>query len=259
MSISIRELKKDVLGQDISISVILRRAILVAKAKGDKENEAWMTAELNGYEDTGEPPKFRILYGQPMLYNPYAGWEILHYRIADEQIVELLTSMPITCPIAQVEQYAQSAEGTMLHYGERFEQYINSTLNKIGKPALSLTNTQFQKIVEVVRNKLFEWVSQFPDEVETRKDRDVMPHEKTWKDSVENHPIRYALLIVIGTAIIVAGIMGWIQKNREDNLTIRCETEKTGMKNDYEAQIRELRSKLAEAEDNKPRPASIPK
>jgi hypothetical protein len=48
-----------------------------------------MSAELNGYEDTGEPPTYRILHGQPMVHTPFRGLEILHYQIADERIVEI--------------------------------------------------------------------------------------------------------------------------------------------------------------------------
>jgi hypothetical protein len=40
--------------------------------------------------------------------------------------------------------------------------------------------------------------------------------------------------------------MGWIQKTREDNLTTRCETEKVGLKNDLESQVRDLKAQIAE-------------
>jgi hypothetical protein len=69
---------------------------------------------------------------------------------------------------------------------------------------------------------------------------------KSWSKSVEDHPLRYALLIVVATAFLVAGIMGWIQSERIANLTDKYEAEKQGMKNDYEAQIRELKAQINE-------------
>lgn len=219
MAAVIRDIKKDVLEKTVSISVLLRRAILIAKTRHDKENEAWMTAELNGYE--GQPenvPKYRILYGQPMIHNPYVGWELLHYQIADDEIVEYLTSMPITAPIAQVEAYSEAPEGTMLQYAERFEQYIRSHMNKIGKPALSLTNTQFQKIIEVVRNKLFDWVAELPEEkgslpteVKTlpngTRDVLIMPEKITLKWLWHSVPIGFWLwFLSLIVASFVAGV-----------------------------------------------------
>ncbi|HKG97642.1 MAG TPA: hypothetical protein VKA97_07500, partial [Pyrinomonadaceae bacterium] len=62
-------------------------------------------------------------------------------------------------------------------------------------------------------------------------------------------------LLVISTAIVVAAIMGWVQKGREDNLTTRCEAEKVNSRNELEAQIRELKAQLSEAQ----KPRSIPK
>jgi AbiTii-like protein len=120
--------------------------------------------------------------------------------------------MPITCPIAQVEQYALNEKGTLLQYGERFEQYVRSTLNQIGKPALSLTQTQFQKIIEVVRNRLFDWVSELPDEREpasTRNENLTMPDRITLKWLWQYVPIHFwfwfSSLIV---SAFVAGVFG---------------------------------------------------
>jgi hypothetical protein len=82
-------------------------------------------------------------------------------------------------------------------------------------------------------------------------EKESMPTESTWKKSIEAHPLGYALAIIIGTAIIVAGIMGWVQKVREDNLATKYETEKNIMKNDYEGQIRDLKTQINELQKEK--------
>ncbi len=247
MATPIRELKKEILDDSIPLSNMLRKAVLIAKNINDPENEKWIRAELVGYQDGEEPPDYRILGGQPVLFNHFVGWEILLFNVADPEITRLLTSMPMLGPISEIEDFANQEE-LKLHYGNNFEKYIVERINKDGKPAISIAGTQFKTLLTTVRNKLFNWVSDLPDEkvsISTQKERDEsMVTEKTWKDSVENHPLRYALLIVIATALIVASIMGWIQKVREDDLTTRYEIEKQGMKNDYEAQIRELKAKV---------------
>ncbi len=74
---------------------------------------------------------------------------------------------------------------------------------------------------------------------------------RTWKESLEENPLRYALLIIITTASITAGIMGWVQVARADLAVIKYEAEKAGIKNECEARIRELKNKIAELEKSR--------
>lgn len=258
MTTSIREFKKELLEEFVPLSVLLRKAVLIAREVKDTDNEAWMQAELKGYKDDKDVPDYRVLGGQPMLHNHMVGWEVMLFKIADPQIVKLLTSMEITGPISEVEEYAKQPH-ILLHYGNNFEEFIQERLNKIGKPGLALAGSQFKTILETVRNMLFDWVSRLPDTEESSSIQEtpeiVMPTEKTWSKSVEDHPLRYALLIVIATAAIVAGVMGWIQNERVENLTTRYETEKLGIKNEYEAQIRELKTRIDELQKQVPQPA----
>ncbi len=71
---------------------------------------------------------------------------------------------------------------------------------------------------------------------------------KTWKERLEENPLRYALLIIITTVSITAGVMGWVQAARADLATTKYEAEQAGMKNECEAQIRDLKNRIAELE-----------
>ena len=75
--------------------------------------------------------------------------------------------------------------------------------------------------------------------------------KRTWKERVEENPLRYALLIIVTTASITAGIMGWVQVVRADLAITKYETERAGMRNEYEAQIRDLKNKIAELEQRR--------
>src|ERR1051326_2811767 len=107
---SIKELKREILDDSIPLSALLRKAVLVAKAINDTENEKWIRAELNGYENEEDLPDYRILGGQPMFYNHFVGWEVLLFQIADPKIERLLTSMTIVGPISEVEDFAKNEE-----------------------------------------------------------------------------------------------------------------------------------------------------
>jgi hypothetical protein len=72
--------------------------------------------------------------------------------------------------------------------------------------------------------------------------------KKTWKERLEESPLRYALLIIVTTASITAGVMGWVQVVRADLAMTKYEAEKAVMKNECEARVRDLRNKIAELE-----------
>lgn len=94
-------------------------------------------------------------------------------------------------------------------------------MNKIGKPALSLSGSQFQKILEVVRNKLFDWVAQLPDEQLSPSPITemvtFMPDKITLKWLWQFVPIQFWMWFVgVVAAAFVAGIfVGQISVVRE--------------------------------------------
>ncbi len=254
MTTSIQELKKDLLEETVPLSILLRKAILVARALKDNEIEKWIQVELNGYQVGDKAPEYRILSGQPMFLNPYAGWQMLLLKGDNPTFERLVTSVPTFAPISEVENHAKETD-VRLQYGHELEKLFQSQTNMPGKPALAVHGSEFRKVLTTVRNKLFDWVSSLPDDevVQTIPvSEEPMTIRKGWNESVESHPMRYAIVIVIATAVVVAGIMGWIQKEREDNLINRYETEKLVIKNEYEAQIRNLKAQIEELQKQRP-------
>jgi hypothetical protein len=69
---------------------------------------------------------------------------------------------------------------------------------------------------------------------------------KTWNQSLEDHPLAYAISLVVITATITAGIMTWAYGVRIDNLTSKYEAETSNTKAQYESKIRELEAKIGE-------------
>lgn len=74
---------------------------------------------------------------------------------------------------------------------------------------------------------------------------------KTWKERLEENPLRYALLIIVTTVSITAGVMGWVQVVRADLAMTKYEAEKAVMKNECEARIRDLKNTIAELEKSR--------
>lgn len=63
MSSLVAELKKQVLDEAVAVSVLLRKALLVAKELHDEENAQWIRAELKGYSEGSKVPAYRTVFG----------------------------------------------------------------------------------------------------------------------------------------------------------------------------------------------------
>ena len=72
MSSVIIELQRESLDQNVSVSNLLRKALVVARKLKLSEFHEWIKNELNGYQ--GEVPDYRIASGQVKGWNPYNGW-----------------------------------------------------------------------------------------------------------------------------------------------------------------------------------------
>jgi len=210
MSVSVNELKKEILEQHTPLSVLLRKAILIAKRQKDTDAEKWMTSELIGVQDGEAAPKHRILSGQPMLFNRFVGWEMVNLQLVkDSDYRQMITSMPIFGPISEIETHAKETSVT-LHYGGQLERLIQQNMSKEGIPALMIAGSQFQTILETVRNKLFAWISELPDEKEVhtveKEPLQIMPEKITLKWLWQYVPIHFWFWF--GSLIVSAFVAG---------------------------------------------------
>jgi hypothetical protein len=56
--------------------------------------------------------------------------------------------------------------------------------------------------------------------------------------------------------MVSRGGITWVYKVREDNMITRYETEKAGLRNDYETQIRDLKAQIGELQKQPSRQAA---
>lgn len=59
---------------DVRVSSVLRKALVLANSLGVKEFETWIRKELNGYSETDDVPNYRITNIELRAKNPYHGW-----------------------------------------------------------------------------------------------------------------------------------------------------------------------------------------
>jgi hypothetical protein len=99
MSSIIQELQSDALNQKISVTELLQKCLLVATKLGIVEFASWTRLELDGYRGR-EVPEYRIIYGEPKIFDPYHGYQPIFFE--DPEDAEFISKMNFNQPIGEI-------------------------------------------------------------------------------------------------------------------------------------------------------------
>lgn len=153
------ELQLAALNPDRKVADLLRMALVVARKLGVADFEAWVNAELNGYEPDTECPKYRQLRGDLKAWDPHQGWISVVFRNSD--IAEIVAKNPNTQRISELESVlaeGANADGPLiLNYPAAAEAMLMKSFQIPRRPALHIGRSQIQGLVDAVRNKVLDW------------------------------------------------------------------------------------------------------
>ena len=165
MSSLVLELQKEAFLQDTAISVLMRKAYIVARKLGIREFVEWSEKELNGYKNKEDVPPYRVINGHLQAYNPYNGYIPAYFP---KEIDDLLNKRTIFVPITEVEQYIiqgnENKGKMMLKFDSNTQLSLMKMANADFEVSLHLPVTQFVKIVDNVRNIILEWTLKLEEE-----------------------------------------------------------------------------------------------
>lgn len=137
----------------VSVSDLLRRALVAARRLDVPDVVEWITSELNGY--TGDVPDYRRIRGQLEVMNPYQGPVPLQATgQADGDRLNLTSERG---PIAELEPLSKIAGVLHRHFSSRLERQLMDAMNVPLRPHLMISPVQLQGIVERVRSRIPEW------------------------------------------------------------------------------------------------------
>lgn len=75
MSSLVQEIQRDATDPDVGVSLLLRKALIVATKLKVTDETHWISLELSGYDrELDEIPGYRELRGLPQVHNPYHGF-----------------------------------------------------------------------------------------------------------------------------------------------------------------------------------------
>jgi hypothetical protein len=175
------QLLKDLVGGNVSIeNVLLRLKVILT----DLNNEAimnWINGELQGYKETNDVPKYRILEGAPM-----GTFVVNHrYKYTDAQVpLESLLPQDIIDEIITLKVRDSIATIQIILNGENRDNYAKqiptSFCHQISKEQLQIAgmNVKFPSnrldgIVSNVKSKLVEVVMELEKQFENLDDMDI--------------------------------------------------------------------------------------
>lgn len=157
MSGLVLELQRDAMDKSVDVSDLLRKAMVVSRKLGINEIEDWINKELTGYGKESEIPDYREISGEVKVYNPYHGWQPLHFR--DHNFAEVLSTRKIGQAVGQLDSIRKNNSNGYLQvpFNEHTKNRLMGLMDIALEPSLLVSDTQLHKILEGVRNEILNW------------------------------------------------------------------------------------------------------
>lgn len=195
------ELQRDTLNKNISVSELLRKALVISKKLHLSEFQKWVENELNGYEKTDDVPEYRSIIGEVMGYNPYNGWIPLIFQ--DPEMGEIVSTRKTMQSIAQLEELTSTKDkNSQVHmpFPQNLQRKLSKGFGFETQVSLFADKSNLIKILDSVRNIILNWTLNLEEDGILGEG---LTFNKKEKESAETSPqnINYFLGPVKGSQI----------------------------------------------------------
>lgn len=155
----IEELQRDALDQNVSVTELLQKCLVVATKLGIDEFASWARLELDGYKPQ-EVPEYRVIYGEPQVFDPLRGYQPLHF--SDHRFAEIISKMRFHQPIGEIEHDLRQADkvgpGSFhISFPHAAEKELMGRMEIPMQPSLDVSESQYRNILDAVRKVVLEW------------------------------------------------------------------------------------------------------
>ena len=159
MASLVEDLQKDALNHDVSVTELLQKSLLVATKLKLDEFASWVRRELDGYGEE-EVPEYRVLHGSPQVFNPYRGYQPLHYCEVDH--AKRFSKMRFNNPVGELEHdligaHRSGSSAFQVSYSPGVEKMLMDAIQFRLQPSLHINSSQFQRVLDAVRKIILEW------------------------------------------------------------------------------------------------------
>ena len=188
MSSVVLELQRDALDNNVHISDLLRKSLVVARKLKIDEFERWISSELNGYSESEEIPEYRWSTGLIKAWNPHHGWQPVLFP--DDRIASTVSRRPNGQSISELENLHKNDDGSSI-----FEMPLPDSVQALIRKAIKF-NTEIKlffsssdivKILSSARNIVLNWAIKLEEEGILGENLSFTSQEKIAAKETEYH------------------------------------------------------------------------
>lgn len=155
----VEELQRDALNQEVNITELLQKSLVVATKLRLDDFASWVRLELDGYGNA-DVPEYRVLHGAPQVFNPYHGYQPLHFGNVEH--AKAFSKMHFNTPIGQLEHdlagaIKSGADSFHCSYSPEIEKQLMGAIQFRLQPSLHISASQFQGVLNAIRKIILEW------------------------------------------------------------------------------------------------------
>ncbi len=163
----LRQIQSDILNQGVSVSVILRKAKVLAAQLDSTELGEWASGELDGYDSFDDLPDYRKLTtnasGQwTNGYRMVNNHSVPMFKIKDEDIKKALTLYQVSNGIRTVENLVSDLGEKRIMLSPSVVALVNTDVGERGYGYttlhFNLDSHAFDQILDTVRNRLLDFI-----------------------------------------------------------------------------------------------------
>ena len=134
---------------------LLRKALVVARRLNQTEWIDWINSELHGYPQSGDLPRYRVLYGELKVDVP--GHGRLPLPIRDPEMSMFFSECRFGRKMGELEGLAVPGKVVRSFFSSEESAFLMREFQLPGQPEVALGSNQVQGLIDAVRDKLHAW------------------------------------------------------------------------------------------------------
>jgi AbiTii len=155
----ISKLQAEAVNPEASVTNLLRVAKIVATKLNLGDALVWIDRELTGYMDLAikDLPPYRRLTGAPKAYNPFYGWQPIHFR--DAKTAKFLSEAAVGQALGAIEKTIRNKESGsyVFPYPHEIKLDVQKAIEVPTDVHVEVQYGQLWNIIEQVRNLILNW------------------------------------------------------------------------------------------------------
>lgn len=153
---------------------------------GVHEFEKWIHAELNGYADGEQIPPYRETQGEVKAFNPYHGWQPIHFE--DPKMQTVVSTRHCNQSVGELETLVHSAQGggtLSMDFTAQQQMLLQKAIHMDLEITLIVQLSSVTRILDTVRTTILQWALKLEADGIQGQGMTFTKDEKKWP--IEQH------------------------------------------------------------------------